>query len=90
MSVPRPSQSIFKAQWKKSSYTGNQGNCVEVAINWRKSSYSGRNGDCVEVGAHPAAVLHGIRDSKNPDAAALFLPSSEWAAFVTAAREHRL
>ncbi len=96
-------------QWRKSSYTGNQGNCVEVALDWRKSSYSGGNGDCVEVAldwhksshsggsgecvevaAQHTAALHGIRDSKHPDATALFLPSTEWAAFLTAAREGRL
>jgi len=26
-------------EWRKSSYTGGSGNCVEIA--WRKSSYSG-------------------------------------------------
>jgi hypothetical protein len=24
---------LFRAQWRKSSYSGNNGNCVEVAIN---------------------------------------------------------
>jgi len=58
---------------------------------WRKSSYStGQGGECVEVAAQHTAALHGIRDSKHPDAAALFLPSTEWAAFLTAAREGRL
>lgn len=48
--------------WRKSSYSGNSGNCVEV--NWRKSSYSGEAGNCVEVAATPTAV--GVRDSNTP------------------------
>ncbi|MDA2806276.1 DUF397 domain-containing protein [Nocardiopsis suaedae] len=56
---------------------------------WRKSSYStGQGGECVEVAPSPA--FQGMRDSKHPDASALFLPSSEWAAFLTAARRHAL
>jgi hypothetical protein len=36
--------------WRKSSYSGGNGNCVEVAYtDWRKSSYSDANGNCVEV-----------------------------------------
>ncbi|SHG60809.1 DUF397 domain-containing protein [Streptoalloteichus hindustanus] len=37
------------ALWRKSSYSGNGGQCVEVGA-WRKSSHSGNGGDCVEVG----------------------------------------
>ncbi|MCX2733226.1 DUF397 domain-containing protein [Saccharopolyspora sp. NFXS83] len=33
--------------WRTSSYSGPQGNCVEVG--WRKSSYSAANGSCLEV-----------------------------------------
>ena len=51
--------------WRKSSYSGNGADCVEVGwhksshsnganacveVGWRKSSYSGANGGCVEVG----------------------------------------
>ncbi len=37
--------------WRKASYSGGSGNCVEVAAGWRKSSYSDVNGGCVEVAA---------------------------------------
>lgn len=37
------------AAWRKSSYSSQNGNCVEVAA-WRKSSHSSDNGNCVEVG----------------------------------------
>jgi hypothetical protein len=43
-------------QWIKSSYSANNGDCVEVAavpIKWIKSSFSANNGDCVEVAAVP-------------------------------------
>jgi hypothetical protein len=41
---------VSRTLWRKSSYSGSNGNCVEVAA-WRKSSYSGSNGNCVEVAA---------------------------------------
>lgn len=39
--------------WFKSSYSsGQDGDCVEVALSWRKSSHSGSSGDdCIEVAA---------------------------------------
>jgi hypothetical protein len=47
--------------WRKSSFSGQTGQCVELGVAWRTSSFSGGTGDCVEV--TPGAV----RDSKNPD-----------------------
>ncbi|TGA83994.1 DUF397 domain-containing protein [Streptomyces sp. MZ04] len=41
--------------WFKSSYSGDQGECVEAALSWNKSSYSGGEGECVE--AHSEARL---------------------------------
>jgi hypothetical protein len=35
--------------WFKSSYSGDQGECVEVALSWTKSSHSSGEGECVEV-----------------------------------------
>ncbi len=38
--------------WRVSSYSGSQGDCVEVSTApWRTSTYSGSSGECVEVGA---------------------------------------
>jgi hypothetical protein len=79
------------AQWRKSSRSGGgvNGDCVEVAFTaaqWRKSSRSnsGGNGSCVEVAfAGPATA---IRDSKNPDGAALVLPAPHWVSFLTTLR----
>ena len=51
------------------------------AVTWRTSSYSGNNGaNCVEVGN--AARLIAVRDSKDPDGAALIFTPSEWKAFT--------
>ncbi|MCW2860197.1 MAG: hypothetical protein JWP48_1905 [Actinoallomurus sp.] len=35
--------------WRKSSRSGNGGNCVETMVTWQKSSRSGNGGNCVEV-----------------------------------------
>lgn len=45
------------AVWRKSTYSGTNGDCVEAAalgggLTWRKSTYSGQDGACME-----AAVL---------------------------------
>jgi hypothetical protein len=35
--------------WRKSSRSGNGGNCVELTVTWQKSTRSGNGGNCVEV-----------------------------------------
>ena len=57
------------ALWRKSSFSGSETNCVEVA--WRKSSFSSETADCVEV-----AYGVGIRDSKNPSGGHLTVPDT--------------
>ncbi|MEU8136853.1 DUF397 domain-containing protein [Streptodolium elevatio] len=58
--------------WRKSSYSNNEGGmCVEVA-SWRKSSHSDSD------------TLAGVRDSKVPDSPHLEFPAARWAAFVSA------
>jgi hypothetical protein len=65
--------------WHTSSYSGGNGNCVQVG--WRTSSYSGGNGACVQVAPAPDRVL--VRDSKDPDGPALTVPTPAWRAFLT-------
>lgn len=72
--------------WHKSSYSGVNGNCVEVAhipANFRKSSYSGQSQNCVEVADLPCGAA--VRDSKRPDTGFLPFPSVEWTGFLAAA-----
>lgn len=63
--------------WRKSSFSGENGTCVEVA--WRKSSFSAEHGACVEV-AFSSAV--GIRDSKKPESGHLTVPPAQWTVFL--------
>ncbi len=42
--------------WRKSSHSGNGGNCVETMVTWQKSSRSGNGGNCVEVARVDRAV----------------------------------
>ena len=74
---------LSAAQWAKSSYSGDSGNCVEVAFapaSWSKSSYSGNTTDCVEVAYAGRAV--GVRDSKQPAAAHLVFGGTAWTSFL--------
>lgn len=49
-------------------------------LRWFKSSYSGSSGsDCVEVAL--SAEVH-VRDSKDPQGAALAFTPEDWAGFV--------
>jgi hypothetical protein len=77
-----------KAQWRKSSYSGNTGgDCVECTVTgnaaWRKASYSGPSGgDCVEVADGCPAATVPVRDSKNPDGPVVVVGTHAWRAFV--------
>jgi hypothetical protein len=81
--------------WRKSSFSGANTNCVQVAwhkstfsdvntncveVAWRKSSFSDGNTDCVEVGLRRDLVR--VRDSKRPGEGLLAVPSSGWRAFL--------
>jgi len=76
-------------QWFKSSYSGGDNNCVEVAHTsapsdpWHTASYSAAHGECVEVAEGPTT---GIRDTQNRELGALFFHAGEWQAFLTPAR----
>ncbi|MEU6026672.1 DUF397 domain-containing protein [Streptomyces tauricus] len=75
--------------WFKSSYSGGEGECVEVAMQWTKSSYSsGQGGECLEIAIPHATsasitptTIH-IRDSKAPRARTLRVAPATWAAFL--------
>jgi len=79
--------------WRKSSFSGTTGNCVEVASgavisvrdtgDWRKSTFSGTNSECVEV-AGGAAVS--VRDTKDRSGAELTFTAAGWSAFTASLR----
>ena len=73
--------------WRKSSYSGGNGGCVEVAFSdWRKSSYSDANGDCVEVASGQEMV--GVRDTKQHGRGpVLEFTRTEWQAFIRAVKD---
>lgn len=57
-------------------------------LQWHKSSRStanGSNGDCVEIAFADRVVA--LRDSKNPDAASLAVPTAAFTAFLRSATE---
>jgi hypothetical protein len=69
---------LSRCEWRKSSCSGSESNCVEVA--WRKSSHSTSVSNCVEVAARGA--LTAVRDSKNPAGPVLTYPVLSWMAFL--------
>jgi hypothetical protein len=73
-----------QAGWRKSSYSGSNGNTSCVEIKWRKSSLSGGSGntDCVEVAFADSAV--GVRDSKNTSGPTLAFAPTVWRSFAAA------
>jgi hypothetical protein len=61
---------------------------TEIALSraeWRKSSYSSQSGNCVEV-ARDLPGLVAVRDSKEPDMAALVVSRETWQVFLKGLR----
>ncbi|GIF08116.1 DUF397 domain-containing protein [Actinoplanes siamensis] len=53
---------------------------------WHKSTRSGGNGgDCVEVATNLPGIV-ALRDTKDPDGAALVFTRAEWLAFLDGVR----
>lgn len=70
---------IDELTFRKSSYSNQSQNCVEVA-RYRKSSHSANASDCVEVADLRPGVA--VRDSKFPDHGHLLFPGPEWVALL--------
>jgi predicted secreted Zn-dependent protease len=66
----------------RSSYCRDDG-CVEVEF--RTSSYSNGQGDCVAVAKDGETVL--VRDTKDPNGAALTFTTNEWDAFIKGVKD---
>jgi hypothetical protein len=73
------SYDLSRAVWRTSSYSGQNGACVEVAIVpvWQISTYSGQNGDCVEVARNVPGVI-AVRDSKDRGGLTLTFSPADW------------
>jgi hypothetical protein len=67
--------------WRKSSYSANGGDCVEVG--WRASSYSANGGNCVEV-LPGSEVL--IRDTKDREGGILTASATTWSELLSRLR----
>jgi hypothetical protein len=63
--------------WKKSSFSGQAGTCVEVDL-FKKSTHSVA-GDCVEVAGGDTIR---VRHSQRPDAEVIAYSPDEWQAFI--------
>lgn len=66
-------------EWRKSSFSGNGADCIEVG--WRKSSFSNGAAACVEVA--PVAVGVAVRDSKRPETGQLGFGHEPWRVFLS-------
>ena len=73
---------LSRAAWRKSTYSNNGGECVEIAAVWRKSTYSNNGGACVEV-ASGGPDMVAVRDSKDPGGPKLAFTPAEWKAFTS-------
>jgi hypothetical protein len=69
--------------WRKSSWSINAGNCVEVGET-RKSTHSWANGDCVEVGS--AGCVIAVRDTVNREGGTLTFSAGAWRNFTASFR----
>jgi hypothetical protein len=74
-----PIPDMSPALWRKSSYSAQNGACVEVAA-WYTSSHSAQNGNCVEAAADGAVVA--ARDNKDPDGPHLEFAPAAWGTFA--------
>jgi hypothetical protein len=78
---------LGEAMWRKSSYSGQTGSCVEVTA-WRKSSYSGAVQNCVEVDGAGRGVV-AVRDSKDPGGDPLVVTPAAWRSLTRQVKDGR-
>ena len=76
------------SNWRKSSFSFSNGNCLEVASSWRTPARSAGNGACAEIGHAPGTIA--VRDSKDPDGPVLQFTPAAWQAFTDAAKTAHL
>ena len=69
--------------WFKSSFSAQNGGCVEIAF--KKSSFSAQNGGCVEAALSPSGGVF-VRDTKDRNKTAHEYTAIEWDAFIKGAK----
>lgn len=72
---------MTEIQWRKSSYSQGNGNCVQVG--WTKSSFSNGSSACVEVRGDDDAIY--LRESDDPDMI-VTTSRAKWEAFLAGAK----
>ena len=74
---------LSRAEWRTSSYSGSNSNCVEVAAapGWRKASRSGSTSNWAEVTADSGARVL-VRDTKDRGGPVLAFRRTAWREFV--------
>jgi len=74
---------IVFADWRTSSLSFSNGNCVEASA-WRKSSRSNGHSMCVEAGSCSHGVA--VRDTRDRGGPVLLFSGSTWGAFLAAVK----
>jgi hypothetical protein len=80
--LPEVRGAVGPVNWRKSSFSFSNGNCIEVAeaeaADWRKASQS-ESGNCVEVASGVA-----VRDTQDREGPVLTFSAAAWRAFTAA------
>jgi hypothetical protein len=77
------SKNLKGMDWRKSSYSNSQGNCLEVA-NWRAPDHGTAQGECALARKATTAVL--VRDTTNRSGATLAVSAETWRALLAKVR----
>jgi hypothetical protein len=72
---------MLTPEWRKSSHSSSNANCVEVAAQWKKSSRSNGQANCVEICNDQTTVA--VRDSKDVTGPQLDFTGQVWTAFLS-------
>lgn len=79
---------LYGVAWRKSRYSAQEGNCVEVGV-WRNSSRSTQDGNCAAVAASgPGRIV--VRDSTDHNGPGLVFEPGQWRRFAAGLKAGRL